>query len=188
MYHCMTPNYLTNILHSHRNQGHNYNTRTSNSLQEINSRTKLYFNSFFPATIRKWNTLPRNIQLNPSLSHFKKYLNAGKIKIPNYFYFGARLGQTIHAKLRLECSTLNLHMFQRKLCNSPLCICGEVESTEHFLLHCIIYSRVRSNTILTLPHQLNVELLLYGKDNLSENENSNNFYLVQKFLVESKRF
>lgn len=128
------------------------------------------------------------MQSNPSLHFFKTYLYTSRIKIPNYFYFGTRIGQTLHSKLRLECSGLNLHLFQRKLINSPLCICGEVESTDHFLLHCNTYSRLRINTILTLPYFLNVELLLYGNANLSESENNNIFYHVQKFLVESKRF
>lgn len=184
----MAPNYLSTIIQSQKTQGHNYNTRTTHPLREINTRTKLYFNSFFPATIRQWNALPKNVQSNPSLHLFKTYLYTSRIKIPNYFYFGTRIGQTLHSKLRLECSGLNLHLFQRKLINSPLFICGEVESTDHFLLHCNTYSRLRINTILTLPYFLNVELLLYGNTNLSESENNNIFYHVQKFLVESKRF
>jgi hypothetical protein len=109
----MTPNYLNNIILWQRNQGHNYNTRTSHPLQEINSRTNLYYNSFSPATIRKWNALPQIIQSNSSLSHFKRYLNSGSTTVPNYFYLGTRIGQTLHAKLRLECSSLNL---QKKNC------------------------------------------------------------------------
>ena len=56
-----------------------------------------------------------------------------RIKILNYFYIGTRIKQILHSKLRLECSTLNLHMYQRKLPDSPLCNCGEVERTDHFL-------------------------------------------------------
>ena len=67
-------------------------------------------------------------------------------------------------------------MFQGKLCESPLCYCGEVESTDHFLLHRNIYSRLRIYTILTLPYSLNVDLLLYGKDHLSESESNTIFY------------
>ena len=79
------------------------------------------------------NALPQSVQLNPSLSTFKTYLYSSRIKIPNYFYIGTRIGQILHSKLRLECSTLNLHKFQRKLRDSPICNCGEVESTDHFL-------------------------------------------------------
>ena len=179
---------MSNIIQLQKNQGHIYNTRVTNPLREINSRTQLYFNSFFPATIRKWNALPQSVQLNPSLYTFQTYLYSSRIKIPNYFYIGTRIGHILHSKLRLECSTLNHHMFQRKLRDSPICNCGEVESTDHFLLHCNIYLRLRINTILTLPYSLNVDLLLYGEDHLSEGENNTIFYLVQKFLVESKRF
>ena len=113
IYHNLAPDYLSNIIQLQNNQGHIYNTRVTNPLREINSRTQLYFNSFFPATIRKWNALPQ--QLNPSLSTFKTYLCSSRIKIQNCFYIGTRIGQILHSKLRLECSTLKLHMFQRKL-------------------------------------------------------------------------
>lgn len=126
IFHNMAPNYLSTIIQSQKTQGHNYNTRTTHPLREINTRTKLYFNSFFPATIRQWNALPKNVQSNPSLHFFKTYLYTSRIKIPNYFYFGTRIGQTLHSKLRLECSGLNLHLFQRKLINSPLRICGSL--------------------------------------------------------------
>lgn len=80
-------------------------------------------------------------------------------------------------------------MFQRTFSNSPFCNCGEVESTEsnHFF-HYSIYSKVRINTILTLPCSLNFELYLYVMDIVSKSENSNLFYLVQNFLVTSKMF
>ena len=71
----LTPDYLSNIIQSQKNQGLIYNTRVTNPLREINSWTQFYFYSFFPATIRKWNALPQFVQLNPSLSSmFKTYL------------------------------------------------------------------------------------------------------------------
>ena len=71
----LTPDYLSNIIQSQKNQGPIYNTRVTNPLREINSWTQFYFYSFFPATIRKWNALPQFVQLNPSLSStFKTYL------------------------------------------------------------------------------------------------------------------
>lgn len=59
--------------------------------------------SFFPVTIRRWNALPQNMQLNPSLYCFKTNLHTRNIKI-----------KTFHAKLRLECSGLNLYSFLSK--------------------------------------------------------------------------
>ena len=39
IYHNVTPDYLSNIIQSQKNQGHIYNTRVTNPLSEINSRT-----------------------------------------------------------------------------------------------------------------------------------------------------
>jgi hypothetical protein len=43
-----------------------------------------------------------------------------------------------------------------------------------------------NNTIMTLPYSLDVEVLLYRKENLPKSENNVIFYSVQ--LVDSKRF
>ena len=93
MYPNLTPGYLSNIIQSQKNQGHIYNTIVMNPLREINSRTQLYFNSFFPATIRKWNTLTQSMQLYTYFSTFNTYLYSYRIKIPYYFYIGTRIGQ-----------------------------------------------------------------------------------------------
>ena len=130
-----TPDYLSNIIQSQKSQGHNLQYRSNESSVKKNEFQDSALNSFFPATIRKWNALPQSLQLNPSLSTFKTYLYSYRIKIPNYFYIVTRIRQILHSKLRLECSTLNLHMFQRKFRDSPLCNCGK----DHFLLHWNIF-------------------------------------------------
>ena len=103
IYHKKSPNYLCDNIQDRNQQ---YNTRQSNLVQEIRTRTQFYYNSFFPSTIRLWNNLPPTIQNNPSLHKLKSYLNSYQSKIPNYFYVGSRLGQVLHSKLRLECSSL----------------------------------------------------------------------------------
>ena len=57
------------------------------------------------------------------------------------------LGVKLLMGLRLEFSHLNEHKFRHgfKDTVNPFCICGaEVETTEHFLLHCQLYSTHRS--------------------------------------------
>lgn len=92
-----------------------HNTRSTNSIREIYARTKLYYDSFLPNTIRLWNTIPSNVQNNHSIRSFKKYLNKNNITIPEYYHIGSRIGQILHSQLRLECSTLNLYLFNKPL-------------------------------------------------------------------------
>ena len=147
-----------------------------------------FYNSFFLNTIRSWNKLPPDVQNNPSLPSFKLFLKSKFPKLPNYFYVGNRIGQILHSKLRLECSSLNQHLYRRKMCNSPLCACGATESPEHYLIFCLQHAPTRSHTICTIKYPITVELLLYGSSDLSNNENKNIFLLVQRFIIESKRF
>lgn len=85
IYHNKTPDYLYELLQTLLSQVNQYNTRNTNSIREIHTRTQLYFNSFFPKTIRRWNLIPSEIQNNPSLANFKKYLNPLRVKIPVYY-------------------------------------------------------------------------------------------------------
>ena len=43
------------------------------------------------------------------------------------------------AKLRIGHIGLNQHLFRFQLVDSPLCECGEVETRENLLMHCIQY-------------------------------------------------
>lgn len=79
------------------------------------------------------------MQSNPSLHCFRTHLHTRRLKIPNYFQLATRAGQSLHFNLRLECSGRNLHLFQRKLNNSPLCICGEVESADHLFYYTVFH-------------------------------------------------
>ena len=47
--------------------------------QHIYARTSLYSNSFFPRTIRLWNSLPEDIIQQQSLSHFKLKLKSSHL-------------------------------------------------------------------------------------------------------------
>lgn len=87
MFHGKTPEYLSNILETQTSKDGTHNTRSNYSLREILARTKLNYESFFPSTIRLWNTLPNGIQNNPLLNNFKKYLNRSNINIPDYYNF-----------------------------------------------------------------------------------------------------
>ena len=78
---------------------------------------------------------------------------------PNYYYIGTRLEQILHARLRMQCSFLNHHLFRKDIVNSPFCQCGATETTAHFLLHCPRHNATRLRYIHTinLPINLNTD-------------------------------
>jgi hypothetical protein len=47
-----------------------------------------------------------------------------------YFYIGTRLGPILHVRLRMQCSSLNHHLFRKYTVNSPFCQCGATETTK----------------------------------------------------------
>jgi hypothetical protein len=72
-----------------------------------------------------------------SLNSFKSLINTQTTKVPAHYYVGCRLGQILHARLRMDCSASNAHLFSRNLVVSPNCICGITEAVSHILLDCL---------------------------------------------------
>ena len=73
--HGLTPVYLNDFLPPLVQDTTSYNLRNSNHFQNYRANTKLFLNSFFPATIRAWNDLPAEVKDAPSVAAFKSRLN-----------------------------------------------------------------------------------------------------------------
>ena len=73
-------------------------------------------------------------------------------------------------------------------------MCGDIESSEHFLMICPRYTQIRGDLLnalrgLILPATpITAQLLLYGDCELSVENNISLFKEVQKFIIKSKRF
>ena len=121
---------------------------------------------------------------------FKRKLNADNTKPPSYFNSGSRLGQNYHARLRTHCSSLNEHLFTKNIVDSPLCVCGEVENTHHYLFDCTRYDDLRRELLNAVSHycEPTVNTILFGNSSLTSNQNQNIFIAVQDNLIKSKRF
>ena len=183
----LTPDYLSSILPNQFQNIHGYNTRRASAFQPLMTRTVLYSNYFLPSTVRSWNTLTTTTQSQPTLSSFKNQVKTIRREIPSYYYKGSRIGQILHSRLRMKCSSLNQHLFNKNLVQSPLCECGEIESNEHFLLKCPIYNdnrRRHLNQIGTIANSVNI--LLFGSINLTSEQNEMIFESVQSYIVSSK--
>ena len=72
---------------------------------------------------------------------------------------------------------------------NPLCACGEIEDTHHYLLNCIRYRDIRQEMLTTVSSIFapSLNLLLFGNATLSRLENVTIFIAVQKFIKKTKR-
>ena len=175
---CLVPQAFANI--------HDYNTRNASALPVVRTRTSLYYNSFIPSSVRLWNLQPDNIRESPSIQALKYSLKSNISLKPFYYYTGSRLGQILHSRLRMQCSSLNQHLYRKNIVDSPNCICGLTESATHYLFHCPRYTAQRQMYInyINVPINVTTEILLFG----SPNQNVELFLAVQKNCIRSKRF
>ena len=92
-----------------------YRLRNSNDIRTIHANTNLYCNSFYPSTIRDWNNLPQEIYESSLVALFKYQLNKDTQRRapPKFFSAGSRLGQILHARIRMACSLLNSDLYRK---------------------------------------------------------------------------
>ena len=99
---------------------------------------------------------------------------------PTYYKEGKRLGKIYHARLRTQRSSLNHHLYLKNIIASPLCECGAVETTIHYLLERTRFDNVRQNMLNNLsylsPPSLNT--LMFGNQELSETINNKSSTLI----------
>jgi hypothetical protein len=113
------PAYLSNLLlDTLSNLNHHFTCR-SQSISAIRTRTSLYTGYYLPSSIKLWNELPLEFRNITSLDIFKIRLKVINKKRPSYYYIGSRLAQVLHARLRMDSSSLNVHLFLRNLVDNP---------------------------------------------------------------------
>ena len=107
------------------------------------------------------------------------------------FFIGSRQEQIIMAKVRMQCSTSNGHLYTMKIINSPACSCGFVNENEfHFFLVCPLYNIPRVTLQNAMGHiaPFTLRTLLCGDDNLDFTENKRIITATLRFINDSKRF
>ena len=162
----------------------------------------LFQNLFFPFYTKEFNKLETNLQTERDMSNFKQTLKS-KIKPKKYKHFncGSKRGNSLLTQLRVGRSHLNAHLFSINLSDSDLCLCARSESVTHFLNDCFLYTEERHllyNSIDKLipnfsnfTNKMKTNILLNGINLNSEEIDSRNSklsYLVQNFILKSKRF
>ena len=143
-----------------------YRLRNSNDIRTIHANTNLYYNSFYPSTMRDWNNLPKEIKESSSVASFKYKLNKDTHRRapPKLFSVGSRLGQILHARIRMACSWLNSHFNRKNIVPSPSCACGGFENAYHFFFICPNYNVTQERYLEALLGNHTAHELLFGKD------------------------
>ena len=92
-----------------------YPLRNSEDFAIPVTRTVTYYNSFLPTG--DWNVLSLDTRNAPTLNSFKQTLRNNQILVPKYFdtLHVSRIAQILHNRIRLECSSLNSHLFKKNL-------------------------------------------------------------------------
>lgn len=186
----LTPLYLQELIPQRVQEQTRSSLRNIANFVITASRTTYHFNSFLPSTLRQWNLLDQDVKESASLQVFKHKLNL-QVRIPTIYYNTiqtSRLGQILHTRLRLECSSLNHHLYMKNLVESPLCSCEAPETSFHFLLSCVHYSDLRRRYFSGLGLPLTVNILLNGKTDEDVTVNNAIFRRAQLYILATKRF
>ena len=161
--HGLAPDYLSELVPPLVQETTTYNLRNSDNVQNYRAHFNLFLNSFFPSSIRAWNDLPHDIRNAPSVASFKYKLNRNLNAPPKFYNAGSRKGQILHARLRLECSSLNSDLFRKHIVPSPSCQCGGFESATHFFFTCPIFTIARQRYLPDNLENFTARELLFGK-------------------------
>ena len=160
------------------------NARGPNSynLKVPATRTDSFKDTFFPASVVKWNLLDRYSKNLQNRLAFKSCLiKKIRPKRCEMFLINDNLGQSWITQLRMGLSPLNLHKFNKEFLDThdPMCIAGDgVEDTEHFLLLCRLHHTIRNDlftninlllqkNVNSLPKEQIINLLLHGDSKLN---------------------
>ena len=186
--HGLSPNYLRDLVPPLVQETTSYQLRNANDIQTFATNSELFYNSFFPSSVRAWNALPEDIKQTNSVLAFKSKLNSNLRRPPKYYNIGTRQGQALHARLRMECSSLNSHLYHSKIVDSPSCLCGSFESVHHFLFVCPRFAAARNTHLPRNLHNYSTRDLLFGSETRTDQQNEAIFLQVQDFLIHSTRF
>jgi hypothetical protein len=185
-----TPATLRNLVPEPSSSRSTYSLRNPRYLLPPPARTKSLYDSFILATTRDWNKLTEEVRNISTIEAFG-YRLRDKEKVEKYYYTGNRRGQIYHARLRLQCSKLNAHLFERNITDSPACSCGaDNETPIHYLLECTNFTNERDKLFEELSNYLALpaDALLIGSDALSDEENKMLFENTQQYILQTKRF
>jgi len=157
-------------------------------------RTELYMKSPIISSIQLWNNLDTHLKSAPSFSSFKDRLRKHYARKPFLFHpISNRSLQVSFMQLRLGFSNLNHDLAKRGCYPDPTCACGyHTEDARHFFLECPLYNTLRESLVTNILTNVNnveisVDLLMYGSNTLTSDQNICIFNSVYEFINKSCR-
>jgi len=180
---------------------------TSRSISRLcipKCKSTKFKNSFFPLTVKYWNSLPNEIKSNStSVLHFKSKISIAigpsstNFKVFNKFsgFYGSTLSQ-----MRLGLSYLRGDLFAFHLTENPMCpLCLDAyESSIHYICECPVLQDPRAllksslATLIPAISDLNnknlTKLCLFGSNNVSFEVNVSILKFTIAFVKSSNRF
>ncbi len=103
--------------------------------------------------------------------------------VPSFYLAGDRREQVYHTRIRNQCSNLNADLFRNHISDTSQCDCGHnVEDAEHFFFQCNRFENQRLQLFTNTRqfHPISIYKLLFGNENLTDDENQNSFYRSSK--------
>lgn len=190
----LIPDYITDIIPPLVRDVSNYPLRNRENVSNMYTRTEISHKSCIPSSISYWNNLQTNIREADTYESFRHSLKRDifdNINVPIYFSKGNRKLSILHARIRNNCSDLNSDLFLNHLINDRSCSCGnDNENARHYFFECDKYSYLRILMFRKTRqfHPLSLNTILYGKSNVSNDENFLLFQAVQQYIKDSRRF
>ena len=166
-----------------------YQLRNSQNNQNVQARTRLLQKSCIPSSVSLWNNLQQERRNCTTFGSFKLKLSSMSKpdRIPSIYLIGNRRLSVIRARIRNNCSNLNNDLFLNHLKLNSICDCRNGRT---LFFKCRRYSDIRITFFQSTRtlHPLNTEKLLFGDENLNDDENHLLFEAVQLYIKQSGRF
>ena len=186
-----SPTYLFELIPTARQA---YMTRCEKSIPLLNVKHDYFKNSFFPSTVIEWNNLDSNVRISENMALFKKRILA---------FIRPSANSTFHClspRLRLGLSHLRFHKFKHSFQDTlnPICNCGTVETTIHYLLLCpnfsierlTLFNKLQSidENILCKDDSNISKVLLFGDHSFNDAKNTSILTASIEYMISTKRF
>lgn len=190
--HGRAPDYLSELLPQtvSMRTGGRYNLRNANDLSREFARKDTFKNSFIPAMTDVWNNTPENIRSIESRPELKAHLRRNRPPCNPFFLLGRRTLNITLARIRMKCSELNEHLYNMHILESPLCQCGEVETSLHYFFHCPYYHTFRlrlQRNFNSLEIDFTLNSILHG-DEHQVSMHANMIESIDTFMTATNRF